>query len=286
MQLSGYSPEEKIEIAKRHLVPKQKEMHGLDKVPLRFPDKVILKMVQEYTRESGVRELDRLLAAMMRSVAKHVAMEEKVAAQVTPARVEEALGKPKFSNDIYTKGHPPGVVVGLAWTSAGGDILFIEASLSKGKGNITLTGNLGNVMKESASTALSYLRAHSEEYNISPDKFDEVNIHIHVPEGAVPKDGPSAGITMLTSLASAFTGRKVKPYMAMTGEVTLRGLVLAVGGIKEKMLAAKRAGIKDIILSKQNEKDVEEINKEYVKGLRFHYVESADDVLQLALAKK
>ena len=261
-------------------------MHGLDKVPLRFPDKVILKMVQEYTRESGVRELDRLLAAMMRSVAKHVAMEEKVAAQVTPARVEEALGKPKFSNDIYTKGHPPGVVVGLAWTSAGGDILFIEASLSKGKGNITLTGNLGNVMKESASTALSYLRAHSEEYNISPDKFDEVNIHIHVPEGAVPKDGPSAGITMLTSLASAFTGRKVKPYMAMTGEVTLRGLVLAVGGIKEKMLAAKRAGIKDIILSKQNEKDVEEINKEYVKGLRFHYVESADDVLQLALAKK
>lgn len=286
IQLSGYSPEEKIEIAKRHLVPKQKEMHGLDKVPLRFPDKVILKMVQEYTRESGVRELDRLLAAMMRSVAKHVAMEEKVAAQVTPARVEEALGKPKFSNDIYTKGHPPGVVVGLAWTSAGGDILFIEASLSKGKGNITLTGNLGNVMKESASTALSYLRAHSEEYNISPDKFDEVNIHIHVPEGAVPKDGPSAGITMLTSLASAFTGRKVKPYMAMTGEVTLRGLVLAVGGIKEKMLAAKRAGIKDIILSKQNEKDVEEINKEYVKGLRFHYVESADDVLQLALAKK
>jgi ATP-dependent Lon protease len=286
IQLSGYSPEEKIEIAKRHLVPKQKEMHGLDKVPLRFPDKVILKMVQEYTRESGVRELDRLLAAMMRSVAKHVAMEEKVDAQVTPARVEEALGKPKFSNDIYTKGHPPGVVVGLAWTSAGGDILFIETSLSKGKGTITLTGNLGNVMKESASTALSYLRAHSEEYNISPDKFDEVNIHIHVPEGAVPKDGPSAGITMLTSLASAFTGRKVKPYMAMTGEVTLRGLVLAVGGIKEKMLAAKRAGIKDIILSKQNEKDVEEINKEYVKGLRFHYVESADDVLQLALAKK
>ena len=286
IQLSGYSPEEKIEIAKRHLVPKQKEMHGLDKVPLRFPDKVILKMVQEYTRESGVRELDRLLAAMMRSVAKHVAMEERVEAQVTPARVEEALGKPKFSNDIYTKGHPPGVVVGLAWTSAGGDILFIETSLSKGKGTITLTGNLGNVMKESASTALSYLRAHSEEYNISPDKFDEVNIHIHVPEGAVPKDGPSAGITMLTSLASAFTGRKVKPYMAMTGEVTLRGLVLAVGGIKEKMLAAKRAGIKDIILSKQNEKDVEEINKEYVKGLRFHYVESADDVLQLALAKK
>ena len=286
IQLSGYSPEEKIEIAKRHLVPKQKELHGLGKVPLRFPDKVILKLVQEYTRESGVRELDRLLAAMMRSVAKHVAMEEKVEPQVTPARIEEALGKPKFTNDIYTKGHPAGVVVGLAWTSAGGDILFIETSLSKGKGVITLTGNLGNVMKESASTALSYLRAHAGEYNISPDKFDEVNIHIHVPEGAVPKDGPSAGITMLTSLASAFTGRKVKPYMAMTGEVTLRGLVLAVGGIKEKMLAAKRAGIKDIILSKQNEKDVEEINKEYVKGLKFHYVESADDVLQLALAKK
>jgi ATP-dependent Lon protease len=286
IQLSGYSPEEKIEIAKRHLIPKQKDLHGLTKVPLKFPDKVVLKIIQEYTRESGVRELDRLLAGMMRSVAKHVAMEEKVLPQVTAAEVEAALGKPRFTNDIYTKGHPPGVVVGLAWTAAGGDILFIETSLSKGKGNLTLTGNLGNVMKESTSTALSYLKAHAADYNIPSEKFDEVNIHVHVPEGAVPKDGPSAGITMLTSLASAFMDKKVKPYLAMTGEITLRGQVLAVGGIKEKMLAAKRAGIRDIIMPKQNEKDVDEINREYIKGLNFHYVADVADVLGLALMKK
>jgi ATP-dependent Lon protease len=286
IQLSGYSPEEKIEIARRHLVPKQKELHGLNKVPLKFPDKVILKIIQEYTRESGVRELDRLLAAMMRSVAKHVAMDEKVAPRITVEQVEQALGKPRFTNDIYAKGHPPGVVVGLAWTAVGGDILFIETSLSKGKGNLTLTGNLGNVMKESASTALSYLKAHAGEFNIADEKFDEVNIHVHVPEGAVPKDGPSAGITMLTSLASAFTNRKVKPYIAMTGEITLRGQVLPVGGIKEKILAAKRAGIKEIIMSSQNEKDIEEINKDYIKGLTFHYVTGVGDVLHLALMKK
>jgi len=286
IQLSGYSPEEKIEIAKRHLIPKQKELHGLSKVPLRFPDKVILKIIQEYTRESGVREMDRLLAAMMRHVAKQVAMEEKVVAQVTPAQVELTLGKPKFTNDIYTKGHPPGVVVGLAWTAAGGDILFIETSISKGKGLLTLTGNLGNVMKESTSAALSYLRAHAAEYNIPAEKFDEMNIHVHVPEGAVPKDGPSAGITMLTSLASAFMDKKVKPYFAMTGEITLRGMVLPVGGIKEKVLAAKRAGIRDIIMPKANEKDIDEINKEYIKGLSFHYVSDASEVLGLALAKK
>ena len=286
IQLSGYSPEEKTEIAKRHLIPKQKELHGLGKVPMKFPDKVIVKIIQEYTRESGVRELDRLLAAMMRSVAKHVAMEEKTEPVVTPAQVEQALGKPRFTNDIYTKGHPTGVVVGLAWTAAGGDILFIETSLSKGKGNLTLTGNLGNVMKESTSTALSYLKAHAADYNIPAEKFDEVNIHVHVPEGAVPKDGPSAGITMLTSLASAFTDKKVKPYIAMTGEITLRGQVLPVGGIKEKILAAKRAGIRDIIMPKLNEKDVEEINKEYIKGLNFHYVADVADVLGLALVKK
>ena len=286
IQLSGYSPEEKIEIAKRHLVPKQKELHGLTKIPLKFPDKVILKIIQEYTRESGVRELDRLLAGMMRSVAKHVAMEEKVAPTVTIVEVEQALGKPRYSNDIYTKGHPTGVVVGLAWTSVGGDILFIETSLSKGKGNITLTGNLGNVMKESATTALSYLKAHAAEYNIPDEKFEEMNIHVHVPEGAVPKDGPSAGITMLTSLASAFTDKKVKPYIAMTGEITLRGQVLPVGGIKEKILAAKRAGIREILMSKQNEKDVEEINKEYIKGLTFHYVTEVSEVLAFALVKK
>ncbi len=286
IQLSGYSPEEKIEIAKRHLLPKQKELHGLTKVPLKFPDKVYLKLIQEYTRESGVRELDRLLAGMMRSVAKHVAMDEKVASTVTPEMVEQALGKPRFTNDFYTKGHPTGVVVGLAWTSVGGDILFIETSLSKGKGNLTLTGNLGNVMKESASTALSYLKAHAAEYNIPDAKFDEMNVHVHVPEGAVPKDGPSAGITMLTSLASAFTGRKVKPYLAMTGEITLRGQVLPVGGIKEKILAAKRAGIRDIIMSQQNEKDIDEINKEYIKGLSFTYVNDVADVLAHALAKR
>ena len=286
IQLSGYSPEEKTEIAKRHLLPKQREMHGLSKVPLRFQDKVIGKIIQEYTRESGVRELDRLLAGIMRSVAKDVAMEEKVAPQVTVELVERALGKPRFSNDIYTKGHPTGVVVGLAWTAAGGDILFIETSLSKGKGNLTLTGNLGNVMKESTSTALSYLQAHAAEYDIPNERFEQTNIHVHVPEGATPKDGPSAGITMLTSLASAFTGRKVKAYMAMTGEITLRGQVLPVGGIKEKMLAAKRAGIREINMPKANEKDVEEINKEYIKGLTFHYVSDVADVLGLALGKK
>jgi ATP-dependent Lon protease len=286
IQLTGYSLEEKTEIAKRHLIPKQKELHGLSKVTIKFPDKVIAKIIQEYTRESGVRELDRVIASVMRSIAKQVAMDEPVTAQVSIEQIEKVLGKPKFSNDIYTKGHPSGVVVGLAWTSVGGDILFIETSLSKGKGNIVLTGNLGNVMKESASTALSYLKAHAAEYGIPAEKFDEVNIHVHVPEGAVPKDGPSAGITMLTSLASAFTGRKVRPYLAMTGEITLRGQVLPVGGIKEKVLAAKRAGIRDIIMCQQNEKDVEEINREYIKGVNFHYVTEMNEVLQLALAKR
>lgn len=285
IQLTGYSAEEKTEIAKRHLLPKQKELHGLAKVSLKFSDKVIGKIISEYTRESGVRELDRLIASMMRSVAKQVAMEDEVHPTVTPEQVEKVLGKPRFNNDYYTKGHPPGVAIGLAWTYVGGDILFIETGLSKGKGGFTLTGNLGNVMKESASTALSYLKAHASEYKIPNERFEETSVHIHVPEGAVPKDGPSAGITMLTSLASAFTGRYIKPYMAMTGEITLRGQVLPVGGIKEKMLAAKRAGIKDVILCKQNEKDVEEINKAYIKGLRFHYVTEMKEVLNFALQK-
>ena len=286
IQLTGYSAEEKIEIAKRHLIPKQRDLHGLSKVPLRFNDKVIHKIIQEYTRESGVRELDRLTASVMRSVAKQVAMENKVAPQVTHEQIEKVLGKPRFNNDIYTKGHPAGVAVGLAWTYVGGDILFIETGLSKGKGGLQLTGNLGNVMKESASTALSYLKAHAATHKIPVEKFDENSIHIHVPEGAVPKDGPSAGITMLTALASAFTGRKVKPYLAMTGEITLRGQVLPVGGIKEKVLAAKRAGIKDVILCSQNQKDVDEINKAYIKGVRFHYVDEMDEVLDFALMKK
>lgn len=286
IQLTGYATEEKTEIAKRHLIPKQKKLHGLDKLPLRFSDKLIQKIVQEYTRESGVRDLDRHLAALMRSVAKEVAMENAVAPQVSGEQLEKILGKPKFNNDIYTKGHPPGVVIGLAWTYVGGDILFIETGLSKGKGNLTLTGNLGNVMKESASTALSYLRIHAGEYGIAPEKFEEQNIHIHVPEGAVPKDGPSAGITMLTSLASAFTGKRVRPYLAMTGEITLRGQVLPVGGIKEKVLAAKRAGIKDVILCEQNQKDIEDINKDYIKGMKFHFVREIQEVLAFALMKR
>lgn len=286
IQLTGYSMEEKTEIAKRHLVPKQKELHGLSKVPLKFNDKVLNKIIQEYTRESGVRELDRLIASIMRSVAKQVALDEKVSSQVSDTQIEEVLGKPRFTNDIYTKGHPAGVAVGLAWTYVGGDILFIETGLSKGKGGLTLTGNLGNVMKESASTALSYLKAHAAEYNIAPEKFEEYSTHIHVPEGAVPKDGPSAGVTMLTALTSAFTGRKVKPYLAMTGEITLRGQVLPVGGIKEKILAAKRAGIKDVILCEQNQKDVEEINKAFIKGLKFHFVTEMSEILDLALMKK
>ena len=284
--LTGYSLEEKTEIAKRHLIPKQKEMHGLDKIPMKFPDRTIVKMIQEYTRESGVRELDRTLASMMRSIAKQIAINEDAQPQINNERVEKVLGKPKFNNDIYTKGHPAGVAVGLAWTQVGGDILFIETSLSKGKGNLTLTGNLGNVMKESASTALSYLKAHASDYRIAADKFDETNVHIHVPEGAIPKDGPSAGVTMLSALVSAYTGKKLRPYVAMTGEITLRGQVLPVGGIKEKILAAKRAGIKEVILCNQNEKDVEEINKRFIKGMKFHYVNEMKEVLEFALMKK
>lgn len=284
--LTGYSLEEKIEIAKRHLIPKEKEMHGLKKQPMRFSDKVLAKIIQEYTRESGVRELDRTLASVMRNIAKQVAMNEKPEPSITAEKVEQILGKPKFINDLYVKGNPPGVAIGLAWTSVGGDILFIETALSKGKGQLTLTGNLGNVMKESASTALTYLKANAARYNIDPNTFEEKNVHIHVPEGAVPKDGPSAGITILSALASSFTGRKLRSYLAMTGEITLRGQVLPVGGIKEKILAAKRAGIKEIILCAQNMKDIEEINKAYLKGLKFHYVSDMDEVLELALAKR
>lgn len=286
IQLTGYSVEEKTEIAKRHLLPKQKELHGLKNTSLKMTDKVIQKMIQEYTRESGVRELDRQLASVMRAIAKQVAMDEKIDHQITSEKIEKSLGKPKYNNDIYTKGHPPGVAVGLAWTYVGGDILFIETGLSKGKGGLTLTGNLGNVMKESATTALSYLKAHAATYKIAPEKFTEFDIHIHVPEGAVPKDGPSAGITMLTALTSAFTGRAIRQFVAMTGEITLRGQLLPVGGIKEKVLAAKRAGIKDIILCSQNQKDVEEINPSYIKGVRFHYFSEMQDVLQWVLAKK
>lgn len=286
IDLSGYSVEEKVEIAKRHLIPKQKEAHGLNGLKTRFGNPIISKIIQEYTRESGVRELDRQFAAIMRSLAKDVALEEEVPDIMTDEKIEKILGKGRYSNEIYKVGNPPGVAVGLAWTYVGGDILFIETSLSDGKGDLKLTGNLGNVMKESAITALTYLQANAADYGIDPKKFTTKSIHVHVPEGAVPKDGPSAGITMLTALASIYTGRKVKPYLAMTGEITLRGQVLPVGGIKEKILAAKRAGIKEIILCWQNEKDIREINPDYIKGLKFHYVKQMNQVLETALLKK
>ncbi len=283
IDLSGYAVEEKVEIAKKHLLPKQKEAHGLGDTKLKVPEKVLEKIIESYTRESGVRELDRQLASIMRYHAKEVVLKNKIESTVSMKEVEKILGSPRYSNDIYKTVNMPGVAVGLAWTYVGGDILFIEVVLSEGKGEMKLTGNLGNVMKESASTALTYLQANAKKWGIATDAFTKNNIHIHVPEGATPKDGPSAGITMLTALASAFTQRKVKPYLAMTGEITLRGQVLPVGGIKEKVLAAKRAGLKDIIMCWQNEKDVQEIDSEFISGVTFHYVKNMQDVLDLAL---
>ncbi len=283
IDLSGYAVEEKVEIAKRHLLPKQKEAHGLQKVNFKISDKVLEKIIEQHTRESGVRQLDRQLASIMRNQAKEFATKNKVKSTVTAVDVEKILGQSRYSNEIYKTANMPGVAVGLAWTYVGGDILFIETILSDGKGELKLTGNLGNVMKESATTALSYLQANAKKLGVNHDDFAKKNIHIHVPEGAVPKDGPSAGITMLTSLTSAFTGRKVKPFLAMTGEITLRGQVLPVGGIKEKILAAKRAGLKEIILCSQNEKDVNEIDNNFIKGVIFHYVKTMQQVIELAL---
>lgn len=283
IDLSGYAVEEKMEIAKTHLLPKQKELHGLKENSFRLSDKVLEKVIQDYTRESGVRELDRMLASIMRYQAKEQVMNGKLKASLTTDDIELILGKPKYSNDIYKTVNMPGVAVGLAWTYVGGDILFIETSLSDGKGELKLTGNLGNVMKESASTALTYLQSNAGKYKLDTKLFEKKNIHIHVPEGAVPKDGPSAGITMMVSIASALTGKKVKPYLAMTGEITLRGQVLPVGGIKEKVLAAKRAGLKEIIVCAQNEKDVEEIDPEFIQGVKFHYVKKMNEVIEIAL---
>jgi len=283
IELSGYAIEEKIEIAKQHLVPKQKEAHGLGSTKLKISDKVLEKIISDYTRESGVRELDRQLAAIMRNQAKQLAMKGGIKAALTIADVEKILGRSKYSNELYKAANMPGVAVGLAYTYVGGDILFIETTLSEGKSELKLTGNLGNVMKESAATALSYLQANARRFGIDPQSFEKRTAHIHVPEGATPKDGPSAGVTMLTALASAFTGRKVKSYLGMTGEITLRGQVLPVGGIKEKVLAAKRAGLKELILCWQNEKDVEEINPAYIKGVKFHFVKTMNQVLELAL---
>jgi ATP-dependent Lon protease len=283
IELSGYAVEEKIEIAKRHLIPKQKDAHGLKSTKFKISDKVLEKIIQDYTRESGVRELDRQLAAIMRNQARQLATKGKIKSSLTTEDVEKILGRSKYSNEMYKQATIPGVAVGLAYTYVGGDILFIEASLSDGKPELRLTGNLGNVMKESAATALSYLSANAKKYGIDPAIIEKKTVHIHVPEGAVPKDGPSAGVTMLTALTSAFTGKKIKPYLGMTGEITLRGQVLPVGGIKEKVLAAKRAGLKDIILCWQNEKDVQEINPDYIKGVRFHYVKTMSQVIELAL---
>ncbi|MGD1846560.1 MAG: endopeptidase La [Salibacteraceae bacterium] len=282
IEISGYTIEEKIEIAKRHLVPKQLKEHGLTKKEAKISPKAIEKLVENYTRESGVRTLDKKVAAIVRRVAKHVAMEEEYSPSINIKDLKEFLG-PGHPRDKYQGTDVAGVVTGLAWTSIGGDILFIEASLSRGKGKLTLTGNLGDVMKESAVIALEYLKVHSEALGIDPGVFDKWNVHKHVPEGATPKDGPSAGITMLTALASVFTQRKVRSRMAMTVEITLRGRVLPVGGIKEKLLAAKRASVTDVLLSEGNRQDVEEITPEYLKGLTIHYVKEMIDVVAFAL---
>lgn len=286
INVTGYTIEEKVEIGKQHLLPKQLKEHGLTKEHLKIAKPQIEKIVEGYTRESGVRALDKQIAKMVRYAAKSIAMEEDYDLKVTNETVIEVLGSPRMERDKYENNDVAGVVTGLAWTRVGGDILFIESILSKGKGNLTITGNLGKVMKESATIAMEYIKANAEELGISIAIFDNYNVHIHVPEGATPKDGPSAGVTMLTSLVSLFTQRKVKKSLAMTGEITLRGKVLPVGGIKEKILAAKRARIKEILLCEQNRRDIEEIKAEYLKGLTFHYVTDMSDVLELALTKQ
>lgn len=286
IEINGYIEEEKIEIARRHLIPKQLNLHGLKKGDLIFPKKVIERIVVDYTRESGVRELDKKIAKVTRGIAKKIAFDEKYNKKLSVNDIIDILGQKEYLKDVYGGNEFAGVVTGLAWTPVGGQILMVETSLSAGKGRLTLTGNLGEVMKESAVIAHEFLKAHSDYIGLPPEIFDYWNIHIHVPEGAIPKDGPSAGITMVTSIASAFTQRKVRKMLAMTGEITLRGKVLPVGGIKEKILAAKRANIKELILSKENRKDIEEIKDIYIKGLTFHYVDKITEVLDLALLKE
>ena len=287
IEVSGYIMEEKVEIAAKHLVPKQMDVHGLKKGSVKFPKKTLQVIVEAYTRESGVRELDKKIAKIMRKLARKVASDEPIPTSIKPEDLYEYLGAVEYARDKYQGNDYAGVVTGLAWTAVGGEILFVESSLSKGKGSkLTLTGNLGDVMKESAMLALEYIHAHAAQFNINEELFENWNVHVHVPEGAIPKDGPSAGITMVTSLVSAFTQRKVKKNLAMTGEITLRGKVLPVGGIKEKILAAKRAGIKELILCKENEKDINEIKPEYLKGLVFHYVSDIQQVVDLALLRE
>ena len=286
INVTGYTIEEKVEIAKRHLLPKQLEEHGLADKHLKIAKPQLEKIVEGYTRESGVRGLEKQVAKMVRYAAKNIAMEEDYNVKVSNEDVIEVLGGPKLERDKYENNNVAGVVTGLAWTRVGGDILFIESILSKGKGNMTITGNLGKVMKESATIAMEYIKSNADTFGIKPKVFDDYNVHIHVPEGATPKDGPSAGVTMLTSLVSLFTQTKVKKSLAMTGEITLRGKVLPVGGIKEKILAAKRARIKEILLCEDNKRDIEEIKPEYLKGLTFHYVTDMSDVIKLALTNQ
>ncbi|MBA4850598.1 endopeptidase La [Emticicia sp. BO119] len=283
IEISGYTVEEKIEIAKKHLVPKQLEQHGIKVKDLKIDDKAIQKVIEGYTRESGVRRLEQQIGTLVRKIAKAIAMQEEYPKLVKAEHVEKMLGAPVFDHDLYEGNETAGVVTGLAWTSVGGDILFIESSLSRGRGQLTLSGQLGDVMKESAVTALSYLKSHADEIGIDYRIFQNYDLHVHVPQGAVPKDGPSAGITMVTSMASIFTQRKLKQNLAMTGEITLRGKVLPVGGIKEKILAAKRAGIKEIVMCYKNRKDVEEVGAGYTEGLTFHYVDYVQEVLDIAL---
>ncbi len=286
IEINGYTIEEKIEIAKRHLVPKQIKAHGLKFKDLSIGKKEIEKIIDGYTRESGVRGLDKKIAKLVRKTAKYIAMEEKYDKKVSVKQIEKALGVPHLERDKYRDNNVAGVVTGLAWTSVGGDILFIESILHNGKGKMTITGNLGNVMKESATIAMKYIKSNCHIFGIQPEVFDKWDIHIHVPEGATPKDGPSAGITMITSMVSSLTQRKVKSNVAMTGEITLRGKVLPVGGIKEKILAAKRSGIKEIILCENNKKDIEEIKSNYLKGLKFHYVDKINEVIDIALMQQ
>jgi ATP-dependent Lon protease len=283
IELSGYLMEEKVEIAKRHLLRKQFEENGIHKVQLSFPKKTIETIIDKYTREAGVRLLEKQIAKVIRNRAKFIAMDEVFDPKIKPNDLGEILGKPRFQRDKLITNEVAGVVTGLAWTRVGGEILFVEVSLSKGKGHLKLTGNLGDVMKESASLAYEYLKAHASYLGLHHKVFDKWNVHIHVPEGATPKDGPSAGVTMLTALASAFTQRKVRARLAMTGEITLRGKVLPVGGIKEKILAAKRAKVNTILLSRENERDIAEIPEAYIKGLDFVYVDNMLEVLDYAL---
>jgi ATP-dependent Lon protease len=286
IEVTGYTVEEKLQIAVHHLVPKQVQEHGLKSSKVKFSKESLMKIIEGYTRESGVRSLERKIGSVVRSIAKSVAMEEKSPSSITPDYVTKVLGVEFFDEELYQDNSHAGVVTGLAWTQVGGDILFVESSLSRGKGTLTLSGQLGDVMKESAVAALSYLKSNAESLGIDHKVFQLYDLHVHVPAGAVPKDGPSAGITMLTSLASIFTQRKVKSKLAMTGEITLRGKVLPVGGIKEKILAAKRGGIKEIVLSSKNKKDINEIEKQYIKGLVFRYVDNVEEVLKIALTKE